>query len=244
MYSWDSVQIQTCECVCLVCTFPQPILNSNSRSPFCLLAMHTVDSPTCVESVSSEELALSIQNIYTTVSYSHFHLLCCYLFLSIWILWAHKERDQDVETVEHPILSGYWRRKRKCKVWHMLVSSLQMSPPSEEFWGIVFRDTETLTKMNPLSHQDEAVSYSISWQCAVRVSQRGKQTHDMWKKSLLFTTASQSKKTGNWCLTNVFKRHWLINPFHSIPFNEWKKKTSKKTEARFQDASLVQPCDE
>lgn len=114
--------------------------------------------------------------------------------------------------------------KENAKVWHMLVSSLQMSPPSEEFRGIVFRDTETLTKMNPLSHQDEAVSNSISWQCAVRVSRKGKQTHHMWKKSLLFTTASQSKKTGNWCLTNVFKRHWLINPFHSIPFNEWKKK--------------------
>lgn len=52
------------------------------RVLFCLLAMHTVDSSTRVESVSSKEPALSIQNIYTTIYYSHHRY---HDYLSLWI---------------------------------------------------------------------------------------------------------------------------------------------------------------
>lgn len=110
-------------CVCLVCTFPQPILNSNNRSPFfCSLAMHTVDSSTCWVSVfigagtfntKYLHLPLVILIIITFVV-----ALCYYGFE-----YSEHRWDQDAETVEHPISYRYRRRKRKRKVWQMLASS-------------------------------------------------------------------------------------------------------------------------
>ncbi|KAK5616882.1 hypothetical protein CRENBAI_015756 [Crenichthys baileyi] len=89
MYSLNSVQSQTC----LIFTFPQPIFISNNNSPFFFwFSSHSYNPH--VESVSLYELALSIQNIYTTV------IVNLHVLQPVNIPSGQKERHKDAGPLE------------------------------------------------------------------------------------------------------------------------------------------------
>lgn len=145
--------------------------------------MHTVDSSTCVESVSSQELALF------NTKYLHYYWLfllsspSLLLFVTIdlntlstdrmgsgcWNSWApHFHFDTGGET----------ENAKYDKCWHLhFLNDTQRE--------IVCRDVSNTGKVNSLSHQDGAVSYIVTRQSAGRVSRwrENKTSHNIRKDS-------------------------------------------------------------
>lgn len=163
--------------MCLFCTFPQPILISNNKSPFCLLAMQTVDS-------STRWFSVFIGAGTFNTKYLHYHLLfllssppsslfvtmdlntlCTYGMESgCWKAWAppsygYQRTEREKENVKY---DKYWHLHFKC---HLFLKRGEERSSVEIFqhW-----------KLGSLSHQDKVVS-------CILPRKDNKTVHDMWE---------------------------------------------------------------